>query len=302
MVSTDRVSSHETDTHSDEDEDVVASDSANDTQTGATDDMGGAKYGRSDIAESQEYNDEAKGPPQDQNYPDEAAWTTQRPATDHEDTIAPGQDVDRKALERVAVDPLDRQGGHGALSREEAWVAETSTDGPNDGRSTTRTTFYASDTSTDGPSQKGRPSELKRGWEKLAKWNDGMHSKIESRASQNADADKRRWVETFGGEMGASEQHKQEAIYTIEHLDVGPYKAGHITTECLIVAILTMYIDKDVRQFENEDPADAIERRAINRAGTQDLLDDLELDRKDIVDTRTLIRKNDSELVLDGRD
>lgn len=179
----------------------------------------------------------------------------------------------------------------GAYSDSEDWVRENSRKSQNDGRSPTRTTFYASDAEQFGPGQKHRDPEDRRSWGTLAKWQDGVGSDI-SRGSQNWWADKQRWAETFGDVMGASGYHIQRTKQILEEIDMTPYRSARTSTEVLIVGILSLLVDSDINDFDN---------RALNRDGTQDLLDALGATVTDYENTRKLLRKRDKDLLFPNR-
>ena len=183
---------------------------------------------------------------------------------------------------------VDSGPSSGSLSDTEDWMRANARPAQNDGRSPTRTTFYANDTDSHGPGQKHRDPSDRRSWASLATWQDGVGSDI-SRGSQNWWADKQRWTETFGDLIGASEFHVERTKFVLEELDMTPYKSAHTTAEVVILGILSLLVDSDVNDFEN---------RALAREGTRELMDDLEIGVDEYEDVRRLIRKNDKELLF----
>jgi hypothetical protein len=132
----------------------------------------------------------------------------------------------------------------------------------NDGRSNTRTMFYASE----GASSKEQQ------YRRLAKLNDGMYSP--DRKQQNAWADKKRWVSGFCGYVGMSETSKERTLTILEHLNMkhmGPY-----STEKVILAIMSIVSRENDRLLRDEEPY-------------HNLLDDIETDLKEIRRVRRLV-------------
>ena len=124
-------------------------------------------------------------------------------------------------------------------------------------------------------------------------WEDGVQSDI-SRGGQNWRADKRRWVQTFGAEMDACEQHITRAEHVIEELELSAYTCRNskdltVTAELIIVGILSLIIDADVRSFD---------KRAYARDGTQRLLADIESDVGEYERVRSLLRQEDYGLLF----
>jgi len=194
----------------------------------------------------------------------------------------------------VGVDPIaveefvDTESGSGSLSATEDWIRSNSSPEENDGRSPTRTYFDPNDIPAQFPSQKDRDYEDKRSWRTLANWQDGMRSDI-SRGSQNWWADKQRWVETFADQLHGTSHHIEQTKRVLKEIDMTPYQSAGITTEVLIVAIISLYIDTDITDFDN---------RTLVRDGTKELLDDLDSDVSEYETTRTKLRKNDKELLF----
>lgn len=189
---------------------------------------------------------------------------------------------------------LDTSGGSGSLSSEDAWAQAHSRRAPNDGRSHTRTTFYARDTDTVGPGQAHRDPEDRRSWKELAKWNDGMFSD-RSRGNQNYWADNQRWIEIIGDRIGATELHRDETRYVLESISFDPYRAAHIRSETLILAIMSVFVDREIEIRPDESPTEAMNRRAFNRDATEQLLEDLDITRTDVVEARRMVLDRDAE-------
>lgn len=182
---------------------------------------------------------------------------------------------------------LDSGSGHGSQTSSEDWVRANQRSGSHDGRASTRTTFYPEDASTKGPGQAHRPPSERRSWGDLAKWNDGMYSDI-SRGGKNFEADKRRWLDTFAGHLECGQYHRARTQHILENMDMGPFMGARIPVECVILGVLSLVIDRDVDEFN---------KRAIEREEMQQLLDDLELGRRELVRTRHHLRRNTSDLL-----
>lgn len=199
-------------------------------------------------------------------------------------------DVDDLYTEEAAIAAhVDTGPGSAAYSATEDWVRENSRDGQHDGRSPTDTYFDARDAPGKYPPwQKDRPTHKKRSWATMASWQDGANSDI-SRGSQNWWADKQRWVETFGDQIGATKYHKERAKDVLEKIDLEPYRTGQIPVETVIVAAISLLVDADVTEFDN---------RALARSGTRELLDDLELDVNQYEHVRSMLRERNMELLF----
>jgi len=176
----------------------------------------------------------------------------------------------------------------GAYSDVEDWVRENAREPSNDGRSPTETTFYPWEGTHKYPGQKHRDPSDKRSWRQLANWQDGVGSDI-SRGSQNWWADKQRWTDTIADIVGATEFHREQTKYVLERIEMDPYQAAHHPAEAVILGILSLLIDSEITDFDN---------RTLARDGTKDLLDDLELTVEDYESVRSLLRKNDKELIF----
>lgn len=205
-----------------------------------------------------------------------------------------GPDDDRADVEQFAADGhwIDDRAGHGALSSTEDWVRNNDRPASNDGRSTTETTFY-DDTYTKGPGQKHRPRHKRKSWQDLAIVNDGAYAIDESRGGQNFAADKKRWVQTFASKLQATPYQTEHAEYVIERMEMGPYQGARMSSEIVILGVLSLLIDADVEQMED---------RAVERAAMGDLLADLECARPDLTQARRLIHRNDFELLFPNVD
>lgn len=209
------------------------------------------------------------------------------------DSTAPADELDRYS-DLDGIDPavveefFDTDNGSGSLSATEDWIRNNSSPEDNDGRSPTRTYFDPNDVSGEYPSQKDRAYEDKRSWRTLANWQDGMRSDI-SRGSQNWWADKQRWVETFATRLHGKSHHIDQTKQVLKTIDMTPYQSAGITTEVLIVGILSLYIDSDVTDFDN---------RTLARDGAKELLDALDSGVGEYETVRSKIRKNDKELLF----
>ncbi|WP_172977359.1 hypothetical protein [Halosegnis longus] len=174
------------------------------------------------------------------------------------------------------------------MSAQEDWVRSNPRPASHDGRATTRTTFY-DDTHTSGPSMRDRPNHKQKSWTDLAVVNDDAYARDVSRGGQNFAADKRRWVETFAGQLEATSYQKQQAVHVIDNIDMGPYKGARLSSEVVALGVLSMLIDADVRD---------IEYRTVERDAMGVLLSDLNADRDDLRQVRRLIHKHDYELLF----
>jgi hypothetical protein len=197
-------------------------------------------------------------------------------STDNPLAIVPTDEL----IDRISQQRTDNSSGHGSRTRKTDWSINHDRSPSNDGRSHTRTTFYADTVDSRGPGQKHRDPENRRSWESLAKWNDGVQSD-KSRGSQNWNADKYRWVETFAGHVDASKTQCDRTHYIMNTISLRPFQAAHIQTEAVILGALSLALNRDVRD---------IEHRAVKRDTFQELMDDLDVDRSDLVDIRNKIR------------
>lgn len=112
----------------------------------------------------------------------------------------------------------------------------------NDGRSQTRTFFYADDDDY-------MTSEQKRQYRRLAKLNDGWRSP--ERKQQNSRADKRRWTSAFCGHLGIGGQiaDRIEAIV----MDINMGHMAHYRTETVILAVISKITEEHGRFIRDED-------------------------------------------------
>ncbi|UBF23153.1 hypothetical protein M1M34_gp002 [Haloarcula tailed virus 2] len=111
----------------------------------------------------------------------------------------------------------------------------------NDGRSLTRTMFYASEVSYDSPKRR-------RQMERLAKWNDGMWDS--SRASQNFKADMNRIKEGFCQEIELTDFQTECVLWTMERMPVNRF--GSYNTEKVTMAVITIICERDRRPVDDE--------------------------------------------------
>lgn len=185
------------------------------------------------------------------------------------------------ATEALAAHHIARSGGDGARSATEEWVAQHARPASNDGRSPTRTTFYAHDVDSIGPGQLHRDPEDRRSWGSLAKWQDGVQSDI-SRGGQNWQADKDRWFDTFASHLEATDRQEDRARHIVDTIDIGPFQGAHIQMESVILGALSLAIDED---------ATALPQRAVERDAFATLQADIGMDRADLRDVRQKLRK-----------
>lgn len=111
----------------------------------------------------------------------------------------------------------------------------------NDGRSTTRTMFYAEDATYEN-----RATKKKMKW--LAKLNDGMYEN--GRFTANYNADVRRFAQTIGGQLEMTPHQKARTEYVLGTLDMnsfGPYNAEKIT-----MAVISLVCNEDRRLVRDE--------------------------------------------------
>lgn len=126
--------------------------------------------------------------------------------------------------------------GDGAATRIDNLIDEKAVE-ENDGRSNTRTMFYASESASE------------QQYKRLAKLNDGMYSP--DRKQQNAWADKKRWVDGFTSyvEMDAtSEERVFTILKSLNMKHMGPY-----STEKVILAIISIVANEHNRRIRSED-------------------------------------------------
>lgn len=204
-------------------------------------------------------------------------------------TVAMGQQDYHKQPIVAQEHHLDNGPGAGAYSSKEDWARENARAHPNDGRSPTRTFFRPIDAPGKYPDwQRERSEANKRSWATLAGWQDGVQSDI-SRGSQNWQADKERWVQTFGRRLGATTYHIEATIDALDRIDLAIYSARHIPVEHVILGILSLYIDRDIRDFDN---------RTLKRDGAKALLSDLDCTVGGFEQVRSLLRSEHSHILF----
>jgi hypothetical protein len=181
-------------------------------------------------------------------------------------------------------DNLYRGNGAGSLEYEDGRAPVDS--GPNDGRYDTRTTFYYSYNDQKSAEeyrdrhQLHRDPDDRRSWEMLAEWNDGVGDPGRSR--QNYEADVGRWIDTFAGQLGLSDYHRERVEYIINEIELSH---GKITAEQMILGAISLVFDADI-----EDP-DAIDDRIIYRDTFNELLDSVDMDRADLWTVRRVVHQ-----------
>lgn len=200
-------------------------------------------------------------------------------------------DTSDEQLEPTDVDAvwIDRRAGSGALSQQEGWSQNEHTEYEfaNDGRSDTRTTFYWS-ADDDTPShlrgrdrhQRHRDPEDRRGWDELAKWNDGQGES--SRKQDNYEADVRRWTQTFCNQLNLTDFQYEKVDYIIQHLELGEF--GWIPAEHVILGTVSLVIDSEM----DVEPDDwTTDDWIIYRDDFEDMMDNTDMSR----DTLWTVRK-----------
>ena len=187
---------------------------------------------------------------------------------------------------------VDTGVGSTALTATEGWVQTNSREPQNDGRSPTRTYFDPNDVAGRYPGgQQHRDPSERRSWQTLAQWQDGVQSDI-SRGAQNWWADKKRWVDMFADQMGATEYHAERCHHILADLDVSDYQPDRIPAELIIVGILSLLIDHDISDPEN------FSNRALKRGRTEALLDDLDVDVRAYESVRSKLRQRDGDIIF----
>lgn len=236
--------------------------------TDARGDANGSPSGRDDVTPREAYTSRSSGPTE------------------------PGA-RERESTPKTAVNSHIHTGvGSTALTATEGWVQTHSREPQNDGRSPTRTYFDPNDVAGRYPGgQQHRDPSERRSWQKLAQWQDGVQSDI-SRGAQNWWADKKRWVDMFADQMGATEYHADRCHAILEELDVSEYQPDRIPAELIIVGILSLLIDHDISDPDNFD------NRALKRGRTEALLDDLEVDVSAYESVRSKLRQRDGEIIF----
>ena len=201
--------------------------------------------------------------------------------------------TDIDGIEPIAIaEFVDDESGSGALSSTDDWVRANSSPEENDGRSPTNTYFNPDDAPGRYPaSQKHRKLRNKRSWQTLANWQDGVQSDI-SRGSQNWWADKQRWIETFNDQLFGSDTHQSECKRVMKTIDLNRYQSAGISTEMVIVGVLSLLIDADVTDFDN---------RTLARSNTKELLESLDSDVSEYETVRTKLRAQDKALLFPSK-
>ncbi len=184
---------------------------------------------------------------------------------------------------------IDSGSGAGALSSTDDWVRANHSPHSNDGRSPTRTYFDPRDVKGKYPGgQKDRKLRDKRSWRSLANWQDGVQSDI-SRGGQNWWADKQRWAEIFTDQLHGSSYHETRCKEILEKISMKPYQTAGIDTEMVIVGIISLLIDSEIRDFED---------RTLARDGTKPLIKDLHSDVGEYQSVRKKLKQHDKELIF----
>lgn len=210
-------------------------------------------------------------------------------STKEESVESEQSDYERKIDKLASEAFVDDGSGSGSLSTSEDWVRANHSPHSNDGRSPTRTYFDPRDVQGKYPSgQQHRKPRDKRSWQSLANWQDGVQSDI-SRGGQNWWADKQRWVEMFTAKLHGSDYHEERCKEILEEINMTPYQSAGITTELVIVGIISLLIDTEISDFEN---------RALARDETKELLDALEVDVSDYESVRKKLREHDKDLLF----
>jgi hypothetical protein len=112
---------------------------------------------------------------------------------------------------------------------------------PNDGRSTTRTTFYADDSSVDmTPRQRER-------YRRLAKWNDDQYAP--DRSIRNLDANKERFAHTCANALELCEYQRDRVIHIVNDIDFSKYNPAGLRYEEVILCIISLVM------YEEEGPS-----------------------------------------------
>lgn len=111
----------------------------------------------------------------------------------------------------------------------------------NDGRSTTRTMFYAEDANYDSP-----VIEQRYRW--LAKLNDGVGEK--GRFTANYNADVRRFIQTLGGHLELTAYQVDRVIYVMADLNLNTF--GPYSYEKISMAVISLVANEDRRLIRDE--------------------------------------------------
>ena len=284
----------DTETTSEEDPDTVA------------DDTGSASVRNTERDTPVGADSGVASPPTDERAPDTHAPSDANDSTHGRETVTPreaygdtqsggtGPGVrEQESAPKTAVDShIDTGVGSTALTATEGWVQTHSREPQNDGRSPTRTYFDPNDVAGRYPGgQRHRDPSERRSWQTLAQWQDGVQSDI-SRGAQNWWADKKRWVDMFADQMGATEYHADRCHDILEDLDVSAYQPDRIPAELIIVGILSLLIDHDISDPDNFDS------RALKRGRTEALLNDLDVDVSAYESVRSKLRQRDGDVIF----
>jgi len=202
---------------------------------------------------------------------------------------APDSGGEEQAPREAMANHIDTGVGSTALTSTEGWVTTHSREPHNDGRSHTRTYFDPNDVGEQYPGgQKHRDADERRSWATLATWQDGVQSD-QSRGAQNWWADKQRWIDVFADQMGAGQYHHDQCQYVLKHIDLEDYQPDRIPVELIIIGILSLLIDNDIDDFED---------RALKRANTEELIQDIDASVSDYQTVRRKLKDRDSELLF----
>lgn len=160
---------------------------------------------------------------------------------------------------RFESDPfLDLGRGCGASERIDDIIDEEAII-ENDGRSVTRTMFYAGDAKYDDPDKQ---KQMKR----LAKWNDGMWES--ERASRNFKADMNRSKEVLCQQAELTSLQQESVMWSMKRIPVNRF--GCYNTEKVTLSVMIKVCERDGRDLRQEDAFQDL----MNRVGiTSDKLD-----------------------------
>lgn len=155
-------------------------------------------------------------------------------------------DSDNNGNEIPVHELIDDGMGTGSRSSNEDYNDEHYTQHPNDGRSKTKTTFFASD--VDDPyrtaHQLHRDPEDRRGWKKLADWNDGVGDP--GRGMANHAARKRRDASAYADGVGLTKHERGKVVRVIDDIDVRIFGIPHTPTiEQTIISICGLVRDEN---------------------------------------------------------
>jgi hypothetical protein len=114
----------------------------------------------------------------------------------------------------------------------------------NDGRSHTRTMFYADEA----------PESRQYQYSRLAKYNDGMYAS--DRDTQNKKADNRRWVSAYAGLFDVTEHQAERTEACLQDIYL-PHMA-HYSAEQVILAVMHLVCWEDGRHLCSEPEFDRV--------------------------------------------